>query len=402
MIDTVILTLSKDMYTISNPDLFIPSARWVLEASSSATLGITSKQNPSKKELLCGTYKPRLSITRRITPLSGHKTLLKIELSLPKLLFGNNFDELTRKDFSAVVKKLVTVLASMGVITTADMLAQAPVSTIHYAKNIPLTDGSTPYHYINKIKEANIKLSLDVNQTDYRNDGHSFKWHCNSYEVVFYDKIRDLEKAKTSGKRSLEKDPAFAYGFGGQVAQLHLFEKLHQRKKFEVLRMEVRLNKRAKIKQLLKKLRITSDLTLKSLFRPSIARKVLLDYLGEIESKRPFLLDFKAASDKALLVALRFNNPEIGPRRILQLYGFKKALEIMSCRELRTMFGSYNKRSWYRLMGDANDIKLPATPRPFGVLKEHLVAFRPLRLNAMDFEGGSFYACHASTRNMAG
>ena len=43
----------------------------------------------------------------------------------------------------------------------------------------------------------------------------------------------------------------------------------------------------------------------------------------------------------------------------------------------------------YRLMTDANDIKLTATPRPFGVLKEHLVAFRPLRLTAMGFADSS-------------
>ena len=60
-------------------------------------------------------------------------------------------------------------------------------------------------------------MSLDVNQTDYRNEGHSYKWHCNSYEVVFYDKIKDLEKAKQSEKRAIEKDNAI---------QLHLFPEL--------------------------------------------------------------------------------------------------------------------------------------------------------------------------------
>jgi hypothetical protein len=38
-------------------------------------------------------------------------------------------------------------------------------------------------------------------------------------------------------------------------------------------------------------------------------------------------LDFKANNTKSLLVALIFNNPTISPRRILQLYGMKLALE---------------------------------------------------------------------------
>lgn len=119
-------------------------------------------------------------------------------------MFGNNFDELRLKDFPAVSNKLLATLQTMGIATTAAALAKAPVTTIHYSKNIALTDGSTPHFFISKIKESNITFSLDVNQTDYRNDGHSFKWHCNSYEVVFYDKIHDLMKAKRSSKRSLE------------------------------------------------------------------------------------------------------------------------------------------------------------------------------------------------------
>lgn len=271
MIDTVVLTLSKDMFTISEPDKFIPSARWALNVNGRFLLGIQSKQNPTKKELLQGIYKPRLTLSHRINSLGKNELSLKVELSLPKLFFGNNFNELRYKDFDPLLNKLAAVLQHMGIVVAVGELAHAPVSAIHYSKNMLLTDGSIPYHFINKIKESNIKLSLDVNQTDYRNDGHSYKWHCNSYEVVFYDKIKDLEKAKQSCKRSLEKDSAL---------QLSLMDTFKNRKKLEVLRMEVRLNKRQKIKSLFKTLDIKSDLTLKSLFKPAISRKILLHYIG--------------------------------------------------------------------------------------------------------------------------
>ena len=241
---------------------------------------IQAKQNPTRKELLKGECKPRLTLQKRINAQGLFDLMLKVELSLPKLLFGNNVDELCYKDFPAIIKKLGAVLQEMGIETTAEALENAPLSSVHYAKNIPLTDGSTPYHFINKIKEANIKISLDTNQTDYRNDGHSYKWHCNSYEVVFYDKILDLEKAKKSSKRSIDKDSAMNHS---------LFPFFRKKKKFEILRMEVRLNKRQKIKQLFKTLGIKSDLTLKKLFKPAIAKKVLLHYLDELESKRPLI-----------------------------------------------------------------------------------------------------------------
>jgi hypothetical protein len=370
MVDTIVLTINEDMYYISDPDKFKPSARWI-ELATKKIHSTQSKQNPTKKELIAGIYKPRLTLSQRINLRGRRENILKIELSLPKLFFGNNFDELMRKDFLPLTQKLASTLETMGVITTADTIGQAPVSAIHYSKNIPLTDGSTPYHYINKIKDANIKLSLDVNQSDYRNEGHSYKWHCNSYEIVFYDKIKDLENAKKSSKRAFEKDNAL---------QLSIFNTLKNRKKLEVLRMEVRLNKRQKIKQLLKKLNINSDLTFKSLFKPLVSKKILLHYLDELENQRPILLDYKAASDRALLAALIINNPERGPKQILQLYGLKKALEAVNIRELRGMLCKSSQRSWYRLMAEVNKIQLAGVIRPFSILRKCILKFKPLRI----------------------
>lgn len=379
MIDTVILTLVEGTFEIINPDAFTPSAKWALPEHAYNLRGMISMQNPTKLELAMRIYKPRLTLSNRYKALTGYKTLLKIELSLPKLFFGNNFEELTQKDFPALAQKLCTALHTMGIATDVAALAKASVSVIHYSKNILLTDGSTPYHYISKIKDANISLALDVNQTDYRNEGHCYKWHSGSYELVFYDKIRDLEKAKISDKRSMEKDPLFAYGYVGQVAQqLHLYDALHNKKNFEVLRMEVRLNKRRKIQQMLKKLNIKAQLTLKGLFKTSIARKVLLHYLDEIERARPQLLDFKANNAKALLVGLIFSNPNASPRRIMQLYGIKLALEHISVREFRTMLGPHNKRSWYRLMTDVNEVQLKQAPKPFAVIRDCLIKFKAI------------------------
>ena len=369
MIDTIVFTLTKDKFQIIHPDKFQPSAKLLLSQHSYT---IQAKQNPTRKELLKGEYKPRLTLQKRINIQGLFDLVLKAELSLPKLLFGNNVDELSYKDFSVIIKKLVIVLREMGIETTSDALCQAPISTIHYAKNIPLTDGSTPYHFINKIKEANIKISLDINRTDYRNDGHSYKWHCNSYEVVFYDKIQDLDKAKISSKRAIDKDSALHYS---------LFPLFRERKKFEILRMEVRLNKRQKIKQLFMKLGIKTDLTFKKLFKPAIAKKVLLHYLDELEARRPPLLDYKLSSDKALLADLVLNNPQLSPTKILQLFGLKQALNSMSPRALRMMFAKYSQRSWYKLMNDANKVVLPNIPNSLDVIRKQLVVFKALRLN---------------------
>lgn len=370
MIDTIVLTLSNNMYELTHPDKFIPSARWVVLKQSA--YGIQSKQNPTKKELVRGIYKPRLTISNRLNALRIYEPMLKIELSLPKLLFGNNFNELQYKDFPLIANKLVAILEDMGVRTSVDLITQAPIAAIHYSKNMPFTDGTIPYHYINKIKEANIQLSLDVNQTDYRNEGHSYKWHCNAYEVVFYDKVKDLEQAKKSSKRSLEHDSAL---------QFNIIELIKKTNKLEILRMEVRLNKRAKIKQLFQKLNIKIDLTFKKLFKPALAKKVLLHYIDELESKRSPILNATFSNDKALLSSLIINNPTMNPKQILQAFGLKKALEAATTRELRTMFSQGTTRSWQRLIRDVNNVKFGNKNSSFAILKEHLVKFKPLKIN---------------------
>ncbi|GMU18829.1 MAG: hypothetical protein AMXMBFR12_00210 [Candidatus Babeliales bacterium] len=364
MIDTVVLLLSSDMYKITDPDKFVPSARWITNNRSSAVHGIQSKQNPTKKELLAGIYKPRLTLAYRTNTRNTLDIVLKVELSLPKLFYGNNFQELKGKDLQPLLQRLSDTLGQMEVIVAPADLVRAPIVAVHYSKNIILKDGSTPYHYINKIKESNIKMSLDTNQTDYRNEGHSYKWHCNSYEIVFYDKLKDLEKAKQSEKRSIEKDNAI---------QLEMFPRLRKKKKLEVLRMEVRLNKRAKMKQIFAKLGIKSNLTLKSLFKPAISKKVLLHYLDELGSKRPVWLNYKAVSDKALLSDIILNNPELGSKKILQMFGLAKALEIVNVRELRGMLSKRNQRDWNRLNADAKEIKLSNITRLFEIIRTHIL-----------------------------
>jgi len=375
LIDTIVLSLTPEMYQISEPDKFKPSARWILtNQNKEARLrycSIVSKQNVTKKELLKGIYKPHLTLAYCRNIQGTVEPLLKVELSLPKLFYGNNFNELQYKDFKAIINKLVAVLASMGVVVKTEDLINAPVLAIHYSKNIPLTDGSTPYHYINKIKEANVRFSLDTNQTDYRNEGHSYKWHCNSYEVVFYDKIKDLEKARQSSKRAIEKD---------NELQQHLFKAFEARHRLEFLRMEVRLNKRAKIKQLFKTLRINADLTFKKLFKPAIAKKVLLYYLDELERNRSPLLNCKTVDNKTFLAQLSFDNPDITPKQAMMLLGFKKALEAGPLRELKAMIGKNKPQSWYRLLNDTKNITLPAWQSPFKGIRQCIQEFKMIRL----------------------
>ena len=360
MVDTIVLLLSPSLYEIHEPDKFTPMGT-----------PYRFKQNPTQAELRNGIYKPRLTLEKRMGVNGCVENTLKIELSVPKLLFGNNFNELRYKDIPPVIKKLQDVLHAMGVSVSKTALADAPVLAIHYSKNMLFTDGSTPYHYINKIKESWVPAALDVNQTDYRNSGHSYKLHCNAYELAFYDKIHDLEKAQRSSKRAIEKD---------NELQLNLLGTIRRKRKYEVLRMELRLNKRQKIKALFAQLGIKAPLTFSKLCKPAIAKKVLLHYMDTLAQKRTPLLNYTSTNSKALLSELIINNSDLPPKQIFQLYGLKHALDIMTPRELRVLFKHHNMRSWNRLISEAGRIKAPRVQNVFDVLRVHLEKFKALRI----------------------
>jgi hypothetical protein len=374
MIDTIVLTLSKDEFFIKEPNKFDPSANLVLNSNSHSS--IKCVQNPTKNGLKNGSYKPRLTLTNCFNHTGNREPTLKIELSLPKLIFGNNFDELDHTDFAVVTEKLHSVLEKMGVETSLSTLKNSHVSAIHYSKNIPLTDGSLPCHYINKIKEADVKRSLDINQTDYRNGGHGYKWHSKAYEVAWYDKIRELEMAKKSDKRAMEKDNAL------QLDLLDVFQK--RTIPLEVLRMEVRL-KLPKIKDLFRILNIECTITFQNLFDPKISQMILLHFIEKIEQQRPTIIDQPMANPKALLAEMIINNPTLSTKQIFQQIGLMMTLKDVNVRELQAMLGKSGKKSLSRLLNEAKKIYLTKQRNPLEIIRKQLTDFVVLKL--VDFPG---------------
>lgn len=381
MIDTVTLLIPPQQYKIIQ-DNFAPCAAFVFQRKA-----LKAVCNPSAKELKQDIYKPRLTISRRKDLDGISQVMLTIELSLPKLLFGNNLEELQYKDFDTVIFKLHEILYEMGVEISIDKLKDAAVLTIHYGKNIALTDGSIPFSYIQKIKELISPKNLDTNQTNYRNSGHCFKYHCNSYEIVFYDKIHDLQKAELSNKRAVDSNQKITSSSssnsirGSSNNLMTLLNKLRTgSKKFEILRMEVRLNTRRKMKQIFEKLHIKNDLTLRKLYKPVIAQKILLNYVNDLDRKRSSFVDFKPLNDKALLSTLALYNPTLRAKQILQFFGFKKLLESMTLDELRVILKQYDKSNWNKLIKELDSIMVPSPGQPFEIIKKQLQKYKALRL----------------------
>ena len=376
MIDTIVLTIPEDKYTILDHDKFSPSTKGLFE-SPYVRLGARSNfkctQNPTKTELLKGIYKPRLTVTKRIR--KGHFDIpLKIEFSIPKLIYGNNFDEIQENEFGLVIKTLQNLLKDMAIEIEETDIINATVSAIHFSKNIALTDYSTCSMVINELSKINLTKRLDLDKTSFRNEGQIIRYHCNSYEIVIYDKIKELEQSRISEKRSTESD---------NLIQLNLFDNIKTEKSFEVLRIEVRLNTRVKIRQVLKAININTEITFKNLFNNDTCKRIINNFWQYIEKDMDIhYIDTKSPSN--LLETIINSNKGIKHSKALKLLAVIILGQEIGFRTLRNMLNLNGKKNecWYSLVRELRELNFPKNHK-YQSIKEvgnSIRNFMPLKL----------------------
>ena len=112
-IDTVTLLLQADQFALLEPARFTPNATKILGATN-YDLGrgayFPAKCNPFKKDNQVFGYLPYLTLYTGIRA-GGLSKGLRVQFSVPKLIRGNNFDELDEQDFDQVCQRLLDGLA---------------------------------------------------------------------------------------------------------------------------------------------------------------------------------------------------------------------------------------------------------------------------------------------------
>lgn len=222
----------------------------------------------------------------------------------------------------------------MGV-TFALPLEKTSVSAVHFCKNIILPKHITSSMIITEIGKLNLTKRLDLNKTDFRNDGHAVKFHANSYEVVFYDKIQDLKQSCISEKRAIESDNHW---------QQDLLKTLP--KDLQVLRMEVRLNTRRKIKSLCESLGQRVPETLSEVLSQELAKAVLLHFWNLIEQELN-ILSFTRERPENLFRQLTQSGMK--QSKVLQTIGAMAIVESVGMRGLKSFFTKTGSRVWRQL-----------------------------------------------------
>jgi len=257
MIDTIILSIPK--YLVKNRN-GTEKLGWDAQSNNTQSGYAKWVRNPSKLEKETGKYYPKLTGYKRFSDY-----FVKLEFSIPKLIYYNNLDEVEDINFEKIIKILYARLYEMDVKINTDVLSNANVSAIHYSKNIELHNGYTADYIIRELKKTNKRKSFDNTTFRYSNDGHSFQMYTKAHSFVIYDKIADIHKTL---KRSTDRDIT--------DYQQSLFSQLNNKK--EILRLEVRLSETRKMKNVLEEIGYKDEYVFSKLFSKEISKKVINKY----------------------------------------------------------------------------------------------------------------------------
>lgn len=311
---------------------------------------------------------PRLTMYKRFTKGNAVIYQLAVEFSAPKMLFGNNFDELVESDFEPLLKALQSALGELlGHKLFTTQLARADVAAWHPSKNIVFLDYTSCQTVLNVMGKLDVSKTYDFQKTDFR-DGHVVHIHTNSLDIAFYDKMADLRKTAVSTRRALEKD---------SMVQLNLLESLPEYRPLEVFRYEVRFVGRASVKRAYPEL---EQWTFEDLFKKKLCQNTLLKHWNKLTSSLDMLaLDVKEPYE--LLQNYLEENQNATPQAALAaVAGLLVAGQAGAVGLRSTLEARFGKQAWYRLKPS---LKQPQAHRfkAFVHIDEALQQFTPTHMS---------------------
>jgi hypothetical protein len=292
--------------------------------------------NATKEEKAKGIYRPNLTALKR-----GNKIFLKAQFSAPKMLFGNNVEEVDEDNFNDLAKALQQAIKEMGVMLWIWQIENAEVSSFHPSKNIILSKGYTSSFVINELSKINLNTKMDLTKTQFRNEGESLQFYANRHSLAIYDKKRDINK---SIKRSIDDDQV--------KPQLNLIKYLNNKtNNIEILKIEPRLSHKAKMKEVLEEVGYTGSPLFQNIFKKELCMKILQLYWNKFFGKDRFL--FTLNNDPQRILQLILNKyPKTRITTAIMLVGLNLLCKDDGIRAFRNIAKNYRpKTNWIKLSG---------------------------------------------------
>lgn len=325
MIDTVILAIPYSSITTTSD-----APPWLLNKRYAGYEQHIITKTPSHKK--DGIKRPTIRKIR-----SGPNWFLQIEISLPKLLYTNNVDEVSETDFDSVLNTLQTRLRDFGILVLIPTLKQASVSAFHPSKNILLAEGYTSNGVLTELGKINLTKRMDLTGYKFDVDGKSLQIYTKAHSLVIYDKVADLRKDRA---RAIDKDQTYM--------QLPLFHEL-KKTKTEVLRIEVRLSDKKKMNSTLIANGFPKNPTFEQVFQHDLCKTIVNNYWHDIIADNNLFIFNIQTNPKQTLKKLLLKFPTMKPKEAIHLVGLDQLCrDENGVRELRQMIEKRTaKNNWY-------------------------------------------------------
>jgi len=285
MIDTVAIKITFPDFEVLKPELFSPAL--IIKTAKDIPTNFDYKklwQKYTQNATDENGQTTKLTAYRRFEDgnLNYH---LHAEASIPNMIFGNNLQEPGNTDFEPAVALLHKRLSNMGIETTKEIIKKAQITKVHFGKNIPLPNPKTSRDAIIELQKGDLGKSFDVDHREYKNTGEALYFYTTPRNLIFYDKVKDLQKPKNKSadkeKTGQEKD-FIAYGL---------------LKGKEILRFEIRLVGQVSVNRFISKAtkEKVEKINFETVFNQELCKKVILYSWKDIIGKPANQLAFKLA-----------------------------------------------------------------------------------------------------------
>ncbi len=197
--------------------------------------------------------------------------------SLPKLIFGNNVEELDETHFETLVSFIREALLACGVECSEEAIKESEVREIHYSRNFHLAENITCKGVMDIIAKSNVRCS-HVRRIE---DGVKFESKC--IEISWYDKNKEIQERHTNNVDTVQGN---------------------------LLRYEVKLRKPRRIKRnfINQIFRVPENRKFKNAVNGAFSSYILLSFLRQLKTNMP----------QCIPIELPLTNPESSIQKIKQ------------------------------------------------------------------------------------
>jgi|SRR3989344_4285426 len=285
-------------------------------------------------------YLPKVDIFETLTKDRKRVLyILKIECSVPKLLFANSIQEAGEVHKEEIFNALKNVLWRVGIQISKEAITDARLATVHLCKNVPLPRDIRMQEALSELGRVDINKTVDITNKEEKNWGRWLQVFSLTIERIFYDKVADAmrPKGKRKDKSRIDYERALIERFGLQNREIFRYE--YRIKKGQTVMREINTALGRKPKTII---------AFKDLFAPNLIKTMLLKSWRDLIQRPENQLALLGPTDDLALLQHMLAQAKIGGKahclnKALTSYGLARTIRDHGAKEVkRIVFTTIN------------------------------------------------------------